>query len=292
MADLLIRPFPVVTDPFGSWEQWRQDMGLGRHRGADFDCDEGDPIRASGLGVCTAEGWDDYVGWWVVIRYATAFGEIYIGYCHMQARTHLRYGDWVDAANGDNVGFVGNTGSATTGAHLHMTASWTNGNPAYVPVIDPMQFFSSSSAPAGGGSVPIPNTSGRNDMSSLIARVEADGSCHVWNLETGATQHIPDTYQLGVLQRFLPTTSFAEHNQFAEFRKWYGKTLSTADAPAQVVIDYPKVAKEVSDKVIAAVQASGVKVDLSGIPAAVDSVLADNFATIAPKVADELKSRL
>ena len=64
-------------------------------------------------------------------------------------RTHLRYGVWVNL--GDKIGVVGNTGTASSGAHLHMTASWTNGDPGIVPVVDPMRFFSASSATAGSG---------------------------------------------------------------------------------------------------------------------------------------------
>lgn len=153
MANLLAPPFPRITSPFGERPQWRIDMGLGPHRGADFDCDEGDPIPASGVGVCTGRGYDTAIGYWVVVRYPTAFGDIYFGYCHLREDSHLRYSVWVKP--GETVGIVGNTGTATTGAHLHLTASWSNGNPAYVAVVDPARFLDFTAATAGADRTPV-----------------------------------------------------------------------------------------------------------------------------------------
>jgi murein DD-endopeptidase MepM/ murein hydrolase activator NlpD len=44
----------------------------------------------------------------------------YVGYCHLQ-KPGLEVGTKVKA--GDTVGLVGNTGSASSGPHLHMTVS-------------------------------------------------------------------------------------------------------------------------------------------------------------------------
>ena len=166
-------PFDIAkygSDTFNDWPQWRKNMGLGPHRGKDWSAPNGAVIPASGSGVCTGEGWSAALGWWVVVRYATPAGEVYIGYCHMQLRTHLRYGVWV--ANRDKVGIVGNTGSATTGAHLHMTASWVNGNPGTVPVIDPMQFFATSST-AGGESKPVTPTTPKVSTGDEMIRIQS-----------------------------------------------------------------------------------------------------------------------
>lgn len=160
---MLAQPFSAEheADPFGDWPQWRKDMGLGPHRGKDYNgLAAGTAIPASGVGVCTAEGWSAALGWWVVIRYADPSGFVYFGYCHMKERTHLRYGNWV--AMGNRVGFLGETGSAATGPHLHLTASRQDGNPGVVPVINPDQFFGASVA-GGGDQVPI-TTGGQKEM--------------------------------------------------------------------------------------------------------------------------------
>lgn len=184
------------TDPFNDWPQWRKDMGLGPHRGKDWDVPAGTVIPASGTGVCVLEGWSNALGWWVVIRYKTAFGEVYIGYSHLQSRTHLRYGDWV--AKGDPVGIVGNTGTATTGPHLHMTASWSNGDPGSVAVIDPMQFFTGS-APAGGGNTP---TIEEYLMSYSFVPDAKSSTIFVCSLDNGRRRGIANTYHMTLLQRF------------------------------------------------------------------------------------------
>ena len=45
----------------------------------------------------------------------------FIGYCHLQKAPTLKVGDKVNV--GDTVGLVGNTGSASSGPHLHATLS-------------------------------------------------------------------------------------------------------------------------------------------------------------------------
>lgn len=140
----LIAPFPAKhqADPFGDWPQWRKDMGLGPHRGKDFNgLDARTPVPASGTGVVTRSFWNNALGWVVVVAYAVGKRTLYIGYCHLAERG-LPVGAEVEL--GDTVGLLGNTGSASAGYHLHLTASWEDGDPGTVDVVDPMPFFSTT----------------------------------------------------------------------------------------------------------------------------------------------------
>jgi len=143
---MLTAPFSEehAADPFGDWPQWRRDMGLGPHRGQDWNgLEPGTPIPASGAGTVTLSQWNGVLGWEVVVYYPS--DEVYIGYCHLYEEGPP-VGTQVTRL--DTVGRLGNTGSASTGAHLHMTASRSNGDPGTVNVIDPMQFMSFASLPA------------------------------------------------------------------------------------------------------------------------------------------------
>lgn len=145
---------------------------------------------------------------------------------------------------------------------------------------------------AGGGIDPTP-TSGGDMPNSVIARTDNNGSCYVWNLETGAIKHIPDTYQLGILQGFLDTTSFAEDNQFKFIRDTYGPTLSNkAAAPIDVAAISAAVSKATVDAVKASIDASGVTVDVdyAQVASAVEKQLADEFAAIPTSVVAEIAS--
>lgn len=159
----LVAPFDSrhLSDPFGVWQQWRKNMGLGPHRGQDFNgLPEGTPIPASGDGVVTQSHWNSVLGNITVIYYPSA--RVYLGYCHMKY-PGLPVGSKV--TRGTTVGLLGNTGSATTGAHLHLTASREDADPGWADVIDPMPFFT---APAGGDATPITTTRRRKNMQGVI----------------------------------------------------------------------------------------------------------------------------
>lgn len=141
----LALPFPAetISDVFNSWSPERKSMGLGRHRGMDWQ-PGGLPIKASGAGTVKYKRYNTVLGWQVTIRYDD--GNVVLGYNHMAGESPLKVGQRVK--EGDIVGVVGNTGTATTGRHLHLTASWSDGDPGVVPVIDPMPFFGKSLAVA------------------------------------------------------------------------------------------------------------------------------------------------
>ena len=84
------------------------------HKGVDFAAPQGTPIPAAGSGTVVEKGWKSGYGNYIRIKhngtYSTAYG-------HMSSfKPGVRVGTRV--AQGQVVGFVGNTG-LSTGAHLH-----------------------------------------------------------------------------------------------------------------------------------------------------------------------------
>jgi murein DD-endopeptidase MepM/ murein hydrolase activator NlpD len=95
------------------------------HRGADYaGVPEGTPVKAvaDGMTVVLNKALKDsaVLGNVVVLQ----IGSRFFGYCHLKEQSPLKVGDKVNA--GDVVGKLGNTGSASHGAHLHFTLGDTD----------------------------------------------------------------------------------------------------------------------------------------------------------------------
>lgn len=85
------------------------------HRGTDYNgVPEGTPVKAVNDGTIALNKWSDVLGHVVVLRTAS---RQYFGYCHLKEASPLAVGTAVKS--GDVVGKLGNTGSASFGAHLH-----------------------------------------------------------------------------------------------------------------------------------------------------------------------------
>lgn len=129
-------PKSEITAGFGELSPARRSLGLGPHRGVDFK-GAGKVISAVTAGKVDLIKWSDILGW--VMNQKTDDGW-YVGYCHLSCNTHgqdcggpktgcktpyksLRTGQRLTL--GQAVGRVGNTGSASTGPHLHITLSKT-----------------------------------------------------------------------------------------------------------------------------------------------------------------------
>lgn len=138
-------PFPVntITGVYGSMSEFRRKNGLQAHSGVDFapkGSNKGKtPIPAVGNGTVRLVQFSKVLGWVLVqtvwdIKKKKA---TYVGYSHLSCRTHginckgghdaslaidLKVGDKVK--EGDTIGIMGNTGSASSGVHLHLTMSW------------------------------------------------------------------------------------------------------------------------------------------------------------------------
>ena len=117
-----------ITGRFGTLSDYRRRNGMQPHSGVDFAMPEGTPIPALDRGTIVLQQFSKVLGNVIVLRVLgyDPKGErskrelFYIGYCHLQDKG-LAVGTKVKA--GDTIGLVGNTGSATTGPHLHMTVS-------------------------------------------------------------------------------------------------------------------------------------------------------------------------
>jgi murein DD-endopeptidase MepM/ murein hydrolase activator NlpD len=127
-------PKQDITAGFNEHSPARRALGLGPHRGVDFK-GANNVISAVTAGVVDFIQWSDVLGW--VMNQKTDDGW-YVGYCHLSCNTHgqnckgpaqgcrspyksLRVGQRLTL--GQAVGRVGNTGSASTGPHLHITLS-------------------------------------------------------------------------------------------------------------------------------------------------------------------------
>jgi len=132
-------PFPdnTITGHFGTMSAYRKSKGMQPHSGTDWAPGAGTIIPAITAGQVKIIQWSNVLGW-VMVQSAD---NLYIGYCHLACAKHgaeckgpivsgcktpfsgLKLGDSIKL--GQPVGRVGNTGSATTGAHLHATLSKT-----------------------------------------------------------------------------------------------------------------------------------------------------------------------
>lgn len=129
-------PFPKVADPFGSHSPQRKAMGLGPHRGCDYNgFKAGTPLKAVGDGKVTLNKWSDVLGWVVEIQ----VGKWFFIYCHMNEQSPLKVGTAVKS--GQTVGGAGTSGSASSGVHLHFTLSLTSGGGISGKVYDPHTFL-------------------------------------------------------------------------------------------------------------------------------------------------------
>lgn len=138
-------PFPesTITGVYGSMSDYRKKHGLQAHSGTDFapkGSSKGKtPIPAVGSGTIKIAKWSSVLGWNVVqtVWDAKKRKAVFVGYSHLKCNTHginckgghdvslalsVKVGDKVN--EGDTIGIMGTTGSASSGVHLHLTISW------------------------------------------------------------------------------------------------------------------------------------------------------------------------
>lgn len=143
-------PFDVkkITGRFGTLSEYRRKNGMQPHSGLDFAMPEGTPIPAIAKGTITLQQFSMILGNVSELR-VMAFDPagdrskkeiFYLGYSHLKAEG-LPVGTKVQ--EGATIGLVGNTGSASSGAHLHLTVSKEHKGvfgPTSVK-IDPVEFI-------------------------------------------------------------------------------------------------------------------------------------------------------
>lgn len=147
MSVVYVEPFSpkVRGDEFGNLAPYRNGRP---HRGQDWSPKENSPIKAITDGTVFLNEWSDVLGWFIV--HSTKDG-MWVLYAHLAKKSDLVKGDKV--VGGKTVlGLVGGgkntpSGSASTGAHLHMSIGKANksfSNPgihlsAYSDLVDPLK---------------------------------------------------------------------------------------------------------------------------------------------------------
>jgi murein DD-endopeptidase MepM/ murein hydrolase activator NlpD len=143
-----VLPFPdkMLADPFGAWPEARKKMGLGPHRGVDWNgMKKGAALPAVNDGTISANYWSDVLGWVVELKVKAIWGKdrkptfVYFMYCHLDKQSPLKVGSKV--ASGESVGAAGTSGSASSGIHLHFTLSLTSKGGAMGKVFDPHAYI-------------------------------------------------------------------------------------------------------------------------------------------------------
>lgn len=131
----------MLADKFGAWPEARKKMGLGPHRGVDWNgMKKGAPLPAVHAGTISANYWSDVLGWVVELKVPILWGKekakknAFFMYCHLDKQSPLKVGSKV--ALGDSVGGAGTSGSASSGIHLHFTLSLTSKGGAVGKVFD------------------------------------------------------------------------------------------------------------------------------------------------------------
>jgi murein DD-endopeptidase MepM/ murein hydrolase activator NlpD len=133
--------FKKITGRFGTLSEYRRKNGMQAHSGVDFAMPEGTPIPAIAKGTVVLNQFSKVLGHVLVQRVMGKDGKLYfVGYCHLQA-PGVQAPTKVD--EGQIIGKVGNSGSSSTGSHLHMTVS-KELKGVFGPTsvkIDPIQFI-------------------------------------------------------------------------------------------------------------------------------------------------------
>jgi len=147
-------PFPAKTrgDEFGNLAPYRNGRP---HRGQDWSPKELSPIKAITDGTIFLNEWSDVLGWFVV---HSAKDGHWVLYAHLAKQSELKKNDKV-IGNETIIGAVGGgknskSGSASTGAHLHLSIgkankSWSNPDIHLCPysnLIDPLKHIEANKA--------------------------------------------------------------------------------------------------------------------------------------------------
>lgn len=122
-----------ITQAFGAWPERYGRFGLDGHPGIDFGVAVGTPVLAAHDGELQVM-WGPQLGWqcWVVAEWGQTF------YAHLDSTTVPRA-----VRAGEVIAHSGNTGTETTGAHLHFEVhpfprDYQNG---YKGAVDPLPYL-------------------------------------------------------------------------------------------------------------------------------------------------------
>ena len=139
-----------ISDKFGTHGDVRKKLGLGPHRGLDYSVQSGTPLLAIGSGRVKNIGETSVLGYFIEISAPVIVkGKLEVkifGYYHLleDQEQFWKVGDPVKG--GEVLCKSGNTGTATSGAHLHLMAG-DKINLATNPVEDPLPLIEATLTP-------------------------------------------------------------------------------------------------------------------------------------------------
>lgn len=144
MSAEYIEPFTKRGDEFGNLAPYRNGR---KHRGQDWQPAELSPIPAITRGKVLFSEWSDVLGWYLI--HSTMDG-LFVLYAHLAEQSPLEIGSIV--AMGDTIGRVGGgkhkSGSASTGAHLHLSIASSKQVHmcVYEKLVDPIKHIEANKA--------------------------------------------------------------------------------------------------------------------------------------------------
>ena len=140
--------YKKVGARFGEHSETRKSLGLGPHRGLDFKVPTGTPLKAIGNGTVVLVGESKVLGHRLEIRcFVIQDGKRVtkvFSYDHLDKKPTLKVGDKVKG--GEVICTSGNSGSASSGPHLHLMAG-DKVNLAVNPTEDPLPLIKSAIKP-------------------------------------------------------------------------------------------------------------------------------------------------
>ena len=130
---LHVLPFPESKVPAGGDFGNKEAPRTNPHRGTDFAVAGGTPVKSATVGKVVVSKWNAVLGNVVVVEDHKG---VFWGYCHLRD-AGVPIG--TECVAGVTVlGKVGNTGSASRGAHLHWTCSPEMDGYSFGKVVDPL----------------------------------------------------------------------------------------------------------------------------------------------------------
>lgn len=183
-----------AADPFGNYGGRQYP-----HTGSDWNgVPAGTAAMAIGTGVVVNKQWHAGNGNTVTVKLPDGH---YYAYLHLNAEAPVAVGQAVTI--GQVIGYVGNTGTNSQGAHLHITVS--DSPSAYAGLgnkIDPWQFIQDHK----NDTDPVPPAEQEEDMSYSIVP-STDGTIYLCSLVTNKKVGIGSPAHVALLQRYKKNNS-------------------------------------------------------------------------------------
>ena len=115
-----------ISDKFGTHNETRKKLGLGPHRGLDYSVAAGTPLVAVGSGRIKNIGETKILGHFIEISAPVVVdGKIEVkifGYYHLRDDQSAKWKVGDPVKGGEVICHSGNTGTASSGPHLHFMA--------------------------------------------------------------------------------------------------------------------------------------------------------------------------